>query len=204
LVFGAWLVAAVVGGGAAQAAPVYFLIAEPPGSEKHFDSFVVGLEDPLHVAHARDLIARGPLVAGDPILVADIVAGADGINRDHRAPGAPLWSWHVTAVDGFAAATIELIDGWPTGVENDVAGWIANTGGKIGFWSYTVVEELAVPEPGAFGLAAMGMLAMCADSRLRRRVCAHCPRWPSTWGRSFAHCVPSGTRRSLAAAHPPQ
>ena len=65
--------------GAASAAPVYFLVAETPGTEKHRDSFVVGLEDPLLVAHARDLIARGPAEAGDAILVASIAAGARSV-----------------------------------------------------------------------------------------------------------------------------
>jgi hypothetical protein len=167
LLLGAIACAGLTGTGVARAAPVYFLVAESPGTEKHRDSFVVGLEDPLHVAHARDLIARGPALAGDPILVASIVAGAADINRDYRAPLAPLWSWHITSVDGFFGSTAEILDGWPTFVESDVNGWIANTGGKIGFWSYTVVEELAVPEPRTFSLALVGTLAVLVGTRRR-------------------------------------
>jgi hypothetical protein len=160
---------ACLGHGSASAAPIYFLIAETPGTEKHLDSFVVALEDPAHIAHARDLIARGPALAGDSILVASIVAGQDGVNRDHRAPLQPLWNWHITSVDGFFGSTVEILDGWPTFVESDVPGWIQNTSGKIGFWGYTVVEELAVPEPAGVVLAGVGTLAVIVMSRRNSR-----------------------------------
>ena len=79
-------------------------------------------------------------------MVAQIAKGEDGVNRDYLAPGEPLWSWNVARFDSFADISIELIDGWPTFVEQDVDGWIANTNGYIGFWSYTVVAEVtAVP-----------------------------------------------------------
>lgn len=162
------------------AAPVYFLVAELPGQELHRDSFVVGLEDPQHIAHARDLIARGPDLAGDPILVATIAPGADGLNRDYRAPNLPPWNWHVVGVDGFFGTTAEILDGWPTFVEDDVSGWIANTQGKIGFWSYTVVEELAVPEPSGLLLAGLGALALL--SRRQSRVAASPTRNPGERG----------------------
>ena len=104
------------------------------------------------------------------------MAGADGINRDLRAPGEPLWNWHVSAFTDFAEVTIELCDGGPQFVENDVAGWIANTGGQICFWSYTVTRELppiaALPASRGLGallgaglLLASGALAL----GLRRR-----------------------------------
>ena len=153
----------------ARAGLTYFLVAEPSGKVEHGDSFVVGIDAAADVAHARDLIARGPEAAGAPILFADVAAGADGLNRDLLAAGKPAWNWHVTRVTGFGDFGIELLDGWPTFVESDVAGWMKNTGGnggpsitggvgptavgdgsadatgetgKIGFWSYTVVKEL--------------------------------------------------------------
>jgi hypothetical protein len=163
-----WLAAALAAAGAsapAAAVPIAFLVAEHPGHEQHGDSYVLVLEDPAHVAHARALIeSKG--TAGAAIAVAEIAAGADGLNRDFRAPGAPPWSWHVTRFDAFADNTIELCDGWPGYVEQDVEGWIDNTDGVICFWSYTVVEEL--PEPDAAAALAAGCAALLAFSRRRR------------------------------------
>ena len=147
---------------AASAGRILFLVAEPAGHVVHGDSYVLPLDDPDAVAHARALVASGPL-AGAPIAVARIAPGADGVNRDLRAPGAPAWSWHVTGFEGFADTTIEVLDGWPGFVEQDVAGWIANTGGAIGFWSYTVVEEL--PEPAAERLALVSLAALAGAAR---------------------------------------
>ena len=127
---------------------VYFQVAELPGHETHHDSFLLPLSDPADIAHARDLISLGPDQAGETIVFADIAAGADRINRDLLAADQRLWSWHVTQFEGFGDLGIELLDGWPSFVEQDVTGWIQNTKGKIGFWNYTVVSELpAAPEP---------------------------------------------------------
>ena len=75
-------------------------------------------------------------------MVAKIAKGANGINRNPLAAGAPPWSWHVSEFEGFVDSTIEILDGWPTYVEGDIDGWIANTNGYIGFWSYTVTAEV--------------------------------------------------------------
>jgi hypothetical protein len=129
--------------------PVYFLVAELPGQEMHNDSYVVPLTRVDHIEHARDLVQRGPEAAGTHIVVANMLAGADGINRDLRDKDSPPWSWHVTGMIGFSDMTMEILDGWPGFVEQDVAGWIENTcfdetatEGTLGFWGYTVVEEL--------------------------------------------------------------
>ncbi len=141
-----------------HAAPVYFLVAEHPGSQVYYDSYVLPIEDPAAIAHARQLISQGPS-AGAPIVTARIAPGSDGINRNYLAPGFPLWSWHVTEFVGFSDITIELCDGWPGFLESDVDGWIQNTGGTICFWSYTVVGELAlVPEPSTRLLLGLGTL----------------------------------------------
>lgn len=129
--------------------PVYFLVAELPGEEMHNDSYVLPLTRADHIEHARELIRRGP-EAGTYIVVANMLAGADGINRDLRDEDAPAWSWHVVGMIDFADATMEILDGWPGFVERDVTGWIENTCfddetatvGTLGFWGYTVVEEL--------------------------------------------------------------
>ena len=94
-----------------EAGPVYFVVSERPGQIVHGDSFILPLKDDADVAHARDLIERGPEAAGEPIVVAKIEAGADGINRNVTAPSEPLWSWHVTEFERFADITAEVLDG---------------------------------------------------------------------------------------------
>jgi hypothetical protein len=125
----------------AQSETIRFLVSEFD-KPVHGDSYMLPLSDPDDIAHARQLITKGPGI-GAPLVVAKIAKGANGINRSPLAAGAPPWSWHVTEFEGFADSTIEILDGWPTYVESDIDGWIANTNGYIGFWSYTVTAELS-------------------------------------------------------------
>jgi tetratricopeptide (TPR) repeat protein len=152
----------------AAAAPIEFLVAEPSGHEVHGDSYVLVLAAQADIDHARALIQKGA-AAGATIAVVAIAAGADGRNRDVRAPGEPLWSWHQTSFEGFGDAAIELCDGWPGYVEQDVQRWIDNTNGTICFWSYTVVAEL--PEPDTTLGIAVGAAALQAAARRRRIAC---------------------------------
>src|SRR5262245_50605555 len=76
-----------------RGAPIRFLVAEIPGHVSHNDSYVLPLSDPAAIAHARELIVKGPS-AGAPIAVAAIAKGANGINRNVRATSSPPWSWH--------------------------------------------------------------------------------------------------------------
>ena len=157
------LFAMAAGAATSSAATVYFLVSEFSDQREHGDSFVLPLSDEDDIAHARDLVARGR-DAGSSLIAADIVAGADNINRNILAEGKPAWSWHISDFDQFADASIELTDGWPTFIESDVQGWIHNTGGgtvdndgdgepdgppptvgRIAFWSYTVTAELTGP-----------------------------------------------------------
>lgn len=121
----------------------YFLVAEHPGSEIHFDSYILPIpnDNPDAIAHARDLIRVGA-AAGEPIILAQIQARPDGINRNMLAPGQPLWSWSIESFVSFGDTTIELIDSWPTYIEEHLQEWMDGTGGSIGFWTYTVVAEL--------------------------------------------------------------
>ncbi len=154
----------------ANAETRYFKVAEWPGLERLGDSFVLPLTDPAAITHAEDLISLGPDVAGGTIPVCLITPGADGINRDFNQKDAPPWSWHVTEFQGFADFTIELIDGNPTTVENDVPWWMNNTDGQIGFWSYTVVEDVThqVPEPSSMLLLCIGAFALIGMRRRKR------------------------------------
>lgn len=169
--------------GACVAGPVLFVVAERPGMVEHGDSFVLPLSGAADIAHARDLIARGPEAAGAALVFAAVSPGADGINRNVLAEGQPLWNWHVSEFEGFGDGGIELVDGWPTFIEEDVEGWMANTRrdlddpdapGHIGFWNYTVVAELddrpsEVPLPPAFLAAGALLVGVVGRSELRRR-----------------------------------
>ena len=140
---------------------IEFLVAEFPGHEVHGDSYVLLLEHPAE-STMRAADREGSRGGRDDRRVR-IAAGPDGRNRDVLAPGDRL----VVAPDafeGFADAAIELCDGWPGYVEQDVEGWIANTNGTICFWTYTVVQEL--PEPGVPVGVVIGAAALEIIRRL--------------------------------------
>lgn len=153
-----------------SAAPVHFVVSEIDHGAGHDDSYVLPLTAAADVAHARALIAQGPAI-GSSIVVAQVASGSDGVNRDVLAPGEPLWSWHVDRFFGFADVTAEILDGWPSFVEQDVVGWIDNTDGYIGFWNYTITAELtAVPIPGALVFLLSGLLPAAALSMIRHKL----------------------------------
>ena len=129
--------------------PVWFVVAETTVNRN--EAFLLPLTDPQDIANARTLVAQGPGAGVGSIVSARIAAGADGLNRNVRAAGQPLWAWHVTEFEGFADFAIELCDGWPGFVQQDVAGYIANTNGRVCFWGYTVVAELPAPPAFAMG-----------------------------------------------------
>lgn len=126
--------------GAASGETVYFLVAEA-NTPVHGDSYVLPLTEPNDIDHARDLIKYGP-AAGQPIVIAQIICASDCINRDYLDPNKYFWSWHVMQFVSFVNTTGVILDGWPGLVEDDCAEWVADTGGLIGFWDYTVTAEL--------------------------------------------------------------
>jgi len=121
---------------------IYFLVAEPairPAEVRANDSYVLPLSQEGDVEYARYLIERNRLgfLDGDEMIVgARVLAGKDGVNRNHLDPRFPEWSWHVEEFLRFAAYSAEILDGWPTGLEGMTGG------AEIGFWDYTVVREL--------------------------------------------------------------
>src|SRR5438445_5325292 len=126
----------------AAAAPTYFLVTELPGHQVRQDSYILPLTADTDIAYARQLIAQNP-AATSRIVFARIAAGGDGINGDYVQPDTRLWSWHVTQFLGFGELGIEILDGWPGEVEQNVDAWILNTGGEVGFWNYTVTREFS-------------------------------------------------------------
>ncbi len=153
-----------------MAETTYFVVAELPGFECHGDSYVLPLTNTADIAHARALISEGPQI-GEAIVVAGIAAGADGINRDYLKNPPQDWSWHVTEFVAFADMTIEILDGWPTYVESDVNGWINITGGFIGFWGYTVVDEFPpMPEISVVAIATNELLLTLSNLSISNTV----------------------------------
>lgn len=116
-----------------HAETIYFFVGEI--EPFHNDGYVLPLDDPFDIEHARDLINYGPSI-GNAIVVAYFY-GDPGINRNYAGPGIPAWSWSIAYFLGFADSTAEILDGWPTEIEEGM--FIGDT---IGFWSYTVVKEL--------------------------------------------------------------
>ena len=120
---------------------VCFIVADL-NHPKH-GSYVLPLFDPIDIEHARALIAD-PTGTDRPLVVANILPGSGDAyhsNRDAIDDGR-VWSWYVSEFIEFTDFTIELIDGNAQLVEDDISWWINNTGGVIGFWSYTVVGEI--------------------------------------------------------------
>ena len=119
---------------------VYFLVSEL--TPAHGDSYVLPLTNPDDIAQARAIIAD-PEGSAARIVVAKIAPCGECayINRDFLNGGRP-WSWCVTDFEGFAENTIEILDGWPGYVNDNLDEWMGTTGGAIGFWSYSVTREL--------------------------------------------------------------
>ena len=124
---------------------VYFLVANPDAPEK--GSYVLPLEDAEDIDHARAVIAD-PAGSTGHIVVASIARGGRDLPYQNRdlINGGTLWSWRVEEFQGFADATIEILDGWPQYVEDNLDDWMANTGGQIGFWNARVIREVSVEE----------------------------------------------------------
>ena len=118
-----------------QEETVYFLVGKTFSCG---DGYVLPLDNPDDIAHARELVKYGPR-AGQQIVVAKISRDVNGINvnRNYCVSPAPSWSWYVTEFLGFADRTIEILDGTPTQVEDGTF-----AGNRIGFWTYTVRKEL--------------------------------------------------------------
>jgi hypothetical protein len=177
LILVAWANVACLG----RAEMIRFLVTEYEPSPPHGDSYVVLIDDQDQptITQARALVSwfeSGADLTNAPddrIVLVDIRPGADGINRDHVAVDAPAWSWHTTGTATFVGNTIEILDGWPSFVESDVAGWIDNTGGALGFWSYTVTQELGpvVPEPSG----SLLLLVACCCAGACGALCRSCP-----------------------------
>jgi hypothetical protein len=69
------------------------------------EAFVLPIHEGGEVLEARRIIKEGPRRDQVGVFVR-IEGGADGVNRNYAAPGAPLWNWHVTVFHGFASGVV--------------------------------------------------------------------------------------------------
>jgi hypothetical protein len=98
------------------------------------EQFRVRIEDPAAIAEARSLIASGQ----SKNISGDILRGANGINTGY--------SWHLKpATVEFADVTIELCDGMPSYVEENV-GYYVDTVKRYCPWGAKVVSEVSTQQ----------------------------------------------------------
>jgi hypothetical protein len=126
---------------AAASDTVYFLLAEIRASRFN-DSFVLPLTDGTDIAYARRLIAEPQNNDLHRLVTAIIAPGADGVNRNYYALGAPEWSWHVAAFGAFSDGIPPEITASPTLIEWDPVRYIEVYGAIAGFINYNLVAEL--------------------------------------------------------------
>lgn len=125
---------------------VYFLVTET--DVEHGDSYILPLKDAEDIAEARAIIANNE----KKIVLAEISNDANinySLNKDLLKNR--TWSWHVVSFMGFVDTSIEILDGWPTYVEENYSEWVENTkgdgeNGTIGFWNYTLKREVSADE----------------------------------------------------------
>lgn len=108
-----------------------FLIRVCVGAEHAPDGeyFQVLIHDPEVIAEAEALIGAGSV----KIVSGPLLEGDGGFNRP--------WSWHIDPYRvTFADGSIELCDGCPSFIENDLRYWIDNVGSYCP-WSTEVVSR---------------------------------------------------------------
>lgn len=93
-------------------------------------TFTVRITDSRTIARAQELIGRSQ----QPILSGELARGDGGFNTS--------WSWHLKpGTVEFADFTIEVCDGCPRMVEQDLNYWI-DTVGRFCPWSSRVVARI--------------------------------------------------------------
>ena len=100
--------ALAISAGMLRAGAVDFVAAERPGSAVHFDSLVLPLSRDQDVAPARDLIARGIVGPGSPIV---FVEGSAGAAEPQTATPIPLPAPVATGIIGLLA--VGFARWWP-------------------------------------------------------------------------------------------
>jgi hypothetical protein len=89
-----------------RAETAYFLAVGQRGTNGP-ESYVVPVSGAARIAEVRQYLAeRAEGRETRPLIpTVRLRMGSDGINRNHSAPGAPLWNWHVTEALSFERYT---------------------------------------------------------------------------------------------------
>ena len=98
------------------------------------ESFVISTSDPEQIATMRQFLSRREQGLEPRPMVASfrVVLGADSVNRNYAAPGAPAWNWHVESLssvtrvtwDGITTDWIPPRDASPSDVPKLFGEWI--------------------------------------------------------------------------------
>lgn len=136
--------------GRAVAEPALFVFAGARSNQPP-QSFVVPVEDAAQIAQVRAYLADRVAGRESRPLVATVrvAAGADGVNRNYAAAGAPEWSWRVVQPMAFTRYT------WP---EVEPAIFIAGRDGTPS----TIAELLQPPAnpPSTVWFGEPGLIAL--------------------------------------------
>ena len=126
-----------------NAETICFLLKEREKLKRYNDSFVIKLSKPEDIAYARRIIAEPTNSLLNTGIAASIALGADGINRNYLAPGAPEWSWHIKEFQGFTQGAILEAIFSPTQIEwNPVFFTSRYPYSNIAFLNYRITTEL--------------------------------------------------------------
>jgi len=129
----------------------YFLVGEK--SAVHQDSYLIRTDDPAKLTEIRSWLAKPP--AERPLVLTDIKKTGDTPsvwNRDLVTKGR-TWNWEPAGDIALVDFTIEIYDGWPVYVQENLDEWIRITqtgtgNGRVGFWNYTIIREVTATELG--------------------------------------------------------
>ena len=121
---------------------ICFLLTEKGNNKCYNDSFVIQLSKPEDIAYARRIIMDTNTSALSCTVAAKIILGADGVNRNYLASGAPEWSWHAVFYS-FADCPLPEDIFSPSEIEwNPVWAQKIYSLGIICFGDYRITSEL--------------------------------------------------------------
>lgn len=99
------------------------------------EQFVARMTDPASITRAREIL-QGK--AENAILLGDVRRGSGGFNRGRSK----IWNWHLTPDSvRFADVTIELCDGTPSYLEENLDEWLVQIK-QFCPWSAEIISEV--------------------------------------------------------------